>query len=49
MADHPTDDLTGSTSGEILTPQVVAFATSTMDVSENPGGGVVAVGAPTDH
>jgi hypothetical protein len=49
MADDPTDDLTGPTCGEILTPQAAAFAPSTVDVSENKGGDVVAVARTTDQ
>lgn len=49
MADDPTDDLTGPTCGEILTQQAVAFAPSTMVVSEDKGGDVVAVARTTDQ
>jgi hypothetical protein len=49
MADDPTDDLTCPTCDEILTPQVVAFGPSTMDVSENNAEDVVAVARTTDQ
>jgi hypothetical protein len=49
MADDPTDDPTDRARGEILTPQVVAFAPSTMDVSENTVRDVVAVAHTTDQ
>jgi hypothetical protein len=49
MADDPTDDVAGPTCEESLTRQVVAFAASTMDVSENKAGDVVAIARTTDQ
>jgi hypothetical protein len=49
MADDPTHDVTGPTCDEIPTRQVVAFAASTMDVSENKAGDVVAIARTTDQ